>query len=416
MLLYGLLVLATAEFIWRGPLRNLRPTNWNDLAQNYAAARLWLKGENFARPENFANLWKDEVGEPISVGTPRTHLAPPPGTLVLLAPIGALPWPMAKLAWLALLIAAALAIIWSLAKWVGFEFDEPRTVAFVAFCLALAPIHTGIAAANETIIVVALCAVGILVASGKHDTSAGLFLGAACSLKPHLGSFLVLYYLLQRRWKLFGIALGFTACLAVFAILRLQLCGVAWLHDYFKNVEVLATRNRIDDFTSANPIRFMLINLQVLVYSFTHNAISANLIALMAGSLLILIWMILTLRSNGKYAEWLSLAAISVIGLLPIYHRLYDASLLTIPICWCMSQFNGELKISARAALVLMTPFLLPGAALLQQLARNGRVPSSWVSSPWWERFVMPHQTWLLLLLALVLLYALGSKRLRRMQ
>jgi hypothetical protein len=78
-----------------------------------------------------------------------------------------------------------------------------------------------------------------------------------------------------------------------------------------------------------------------------------------------------------------------------------------------MSHLTGEMRIVARVALGLIAPFLVPGTAFLQQLARNGHIPESWLSSLWWEGVVMPHQTWLLVLLVLVLMYGL-SRQARR--
>ena len=389
-------------------MRFLRPTNWNDLAQNYAATRLWLRGQNFAKPENFVALWRDEVGSPLDARHVRTHLAPPLGTLVLLAPIAALPWPVAKLAWLAVLVTAFGLTVWSLAKAAGFRLEEPRTLAFVAGCLALAPFHTGIASANETILVIALCALGVWAASGRRDLAAGLLFGAACSLKPHIGSFLVLYYLVQRRWRLFVTALTFTVALMLVAVLWMQVCGVSWAQDYFHNAKVLVADNKIDDFSSANPIRFTLINLQVPLYSFTGNATSANVLALSAGALLVFVWLCLVTRVRQHRSELLALSAIAVIGLMPVYHRFYDASLLVIPLCWCMSRPTGPQKKVATIALLLMAPFLVPGNTLLQQLAVQGRIPGAWILSWWWDRVVMPHETWIVLSLCLLLLYGMA--------
>jgi hypothetical protein len=410
ILLWILLLAAAGEFVVRGPIRYLQAAGWNDLAQNYAATRLWLRGQDFAEPRNFVELWRDEVGTTLDANTVRTHLAPPLGTLVLMAPIGALPWPVARIVWLAVLVTAFGLTLWSLIRAAGYCFNAPRALAFAACCFALAPFHTGIAAANQTILIVGFCALGIWAAGGKHDVVAGVLFGVACSLKPQIGSFLVLYYLVQRRWRLFAIALGLTAVLVLTAVLWMRICGVSWTHDYVHNVKVLATENKIDDFTSANPIRFMLVNLQVPFYSFTRNAISANIIALATGGLLMVIWTCLTVRATPEKAEPLALATIAIIGLLPVYHRLYDASLLVIPLCWCMSQLTGEMRIVARVALALIAPFLIPGAAFLQQLARNGHIPQSWLSSLWWEGVVMPHQTWLLVLLVIVLLCGLGRE------
>jgi hypothetical protein len=413
VLFYVVLLAAIAEFIIRGPLRNLRPTNWNDLAQLYAATRLWLRGQNFANPENFVALWRDEVGSTLSSYTVRTHLAPTPPTLVLLSPIAAMPWPWAKIVWLAVLLAAFSLTVWALVKTAGFRFGEPRTLAFIAGCCALAPFHTGIAAANATILVVGLCALGVWAANGRRDIAAGLLFGVACSLKPHIGSFLVLYYLVRRRWRLLGTAISLTVVLTLAAILWMQIRGVSWAPDYFHNLKVLAAQNKIDDFTTANPIRFMLINLQVPFYSFTGSASESNMLALAVGTVLIATWIYFVLRDRSERSEMLALSSIAVIGLLPVYHRLYDASMLAIPFCWCVSAASGELRNVARFALVLMAPFSIPGTAILQQLASQGRIPSTWTQSWWWDRVIMPHQTWLLVLLAGTLLVGLARKSAR---
>ena len=404
-----LLVLAAAEFVVRGPLRFLHTTNWNDLAQYYATSRLWLHGQNFADADKFAALWRDEAGVTLSSNTARMHIAPPPGALVLFAPIAALPWRVANLVWLAVLLAGFAVTVGSLLRIAGFSLTEPRALAFMAACLALAPFHTGIASGNQTIVVVGLCALGICAAGAERDIVAGLSFGAACSLKPHIAAFLLLYYLLQRRWRLLATAVTFAVVLVLMAAARMQFAGVSWLPDYLNNIRFSAAKNRIDDFTTANPIRFMLINLQVPFYSFTHSAMTANLLAFSMGAVLILVWIILVVRNRSQPPELLSLATIAVIGLLPLYHRLYDASVLAIPLCWCVTRPKNLAHI-ANAALLLMAPFLVPGAAVLQQAVRSGRIAEAWAKSWWWDRLLMPHQTWLLLSLSLVLLYGLVTR------
>src|SRR5277367_6351543 len=100
-ILWILLLLAAAEFVVRGPVRYLRdPTNWNDLSQNYTASKLWLQGKSPSDPRNFSVLWKHETGSRLEVTDIRTHLAPPLGELVVLAPIAAFPWKVAKMLWL----------------------------------------------------------------------------------------------------------------------------------------------------------------------------------------------------------------------------------------------------------------------------------------------------------------------------
>jgi len=405
-----LLVLAAGEFTLRGPVRYLHPTNWNDLAQYYATSRIWLRGQNFANSEYFARMWRDEVGETFSSNTPRMRTAPPLGALVIFAPIAIMPWPVAKLLWFVVLLAGFGATVGSLIGARRLDPYKPRGMLFIAGCLALAPFHTGIASGNQTILVVGLCAFGIWAAKVDCDLLAGLSFGIACSLKPHIAAFLVLYYIARQRWRLFLTAVGVTAALVLLAVAWMHFAGVNWLPDYVSNIRFGAARNKVDDFTSANQIRFTLINLQVPFYSFTQSAKSANLLAFSVGASLLLVWLVLVIRKRAVSSELLSLATVAVIGLLPLYHRLYDASVLAIPLCWCLTRPEALKRIS-QIALLLMAAFLLPGASVLQQAAHHGGIPDAWTHSLWWQGFVMPHQTWILLSLSVVLLYGMAKAR-----
>jgi len=58
-----------------------------------------------------------------------------------------------------------------------------------------------------------------------------------------------------------------------------------------------------------------------------------------------------------------------------------------------------------------MQPFALPGAALLQEIESEGRIPASMVNAWFWNTLVIPHEIWALLLLSLLLLYAVSLSR-----
>ncbi len=410
IILWILLFLAATEFVMRGPVRFLRePTNWNDLSQNYTASKLWLNGQSPSDPRNFSVLWKREAGSRLDLTDIRTHLAPPLGGLVVLAPIAAFPWKAAKILWLVVLLSSFAAMVWALALAGGFRWreDNLRTVAFIAACFALAPFQTGIASGNTSILVIGLCAVAIWAAHRHNDITAGILFGVACGVKPQIGAFLVLYYLIQRRWKLFFTAVASTGALVAVAVLYLWIRGASWMLDYLNNAKGFVTANSIDDFSAANPIRFTLINLQVPFFSMTGQSKAANLLALAVGGILVCAWIYLVVRSRGRAPELLSLAAISIIALLPVYHRFYDAGLLVVPLCWCLLPARRTKRV-ATLALLLMIPFLAPGTAFLQQIAAHGRIPDAIVHAWWWDRVLMPHESWILLLLCLVLLYGIN--------
>jgi Glycosyltransferase family 87 len=408
VILWILIFVAGGEFVMRGPVRFLRePTNWNDLSQNYTASKLWLQGKSPSDPRNFSVLWKREADSRLDLTDIRTHLAPPLGGLVVLAPIAAFHWKIAKMIWIVVLLSSFTLTVWALALAGGLRRGELRTLAFIAGCLALAPFQTGLASGNTSILVIGLCALAIWAARFDHDFAAGVLFGVACSMKPQIGALLVLYYLIQRRWKLFVTAVGTTTGLVLVAVSYLWLRGASWMQDYLHNARGFVTANNIDDFSAANPIRFTLINLQVPFFSITGQSKSANLWALAVGAILVCAWIYLVARGREKPPELLCLGAISIIGLLPVYHRFYDAGLLVVPLCWCLTQTAALSKRVASVALLLMIPFLAPGTAFLQQLAAHGRVPDAVINAWWWDRVVMSHETWTLLLLCLVLLYGI---------
>jgi hypothetical protein len=406
--LWILLLLAGAEFVARGPMRFLlEPGTWNDFSQGYTASKLWLRGQSPSDPRNFVALWRQEGNSRLELTDIRTHLVPPLGALVVLAPVAAFHWSIAKIIWMAVLLIAFATTVFALAMAGGFRHDELRILAFIAACLALAPFHTGLASGNATVLVIGACVAAVWAAHNRRDVTAGILFAVACSLKPQIGGLFVLYYLVRRRWRLFGTAVATTVALALAAVLQLQIRGASWTQDYVHNATGFFTANNIDDFSAANPIRFTVINLQVPFFSITGDSSSANRLAFAAGALLMSVWLYLVIRRRDERSEFLPLGAISIIGLLPVYHRFYDAGLLVVPLCWCMTQQIGRAKSVARTVLLLMIPFLAPGSAFLQQLSGHTRVPAVVTHSWWWNCVVMPHETWVLLLLSLVLLYGM---------
>ena len=408
IILWILIFLAAAEFAIRGPMRYLHErSNWNDLSQNYTASKLWLQGKSPADPENFVALWKQEGHSRLDLTDIRTHLAPPPGGLVVLAPVAALPWRAARICWMLILLISVAVTVGALIRTAGLAWNDPRALAFVGASLALAPFQTGLASGNTSILVIGLCALAIWAGHGRREIVAAILFGVACAVKPQLGAFLVLYYLLRRRWPLFSFAVATTLGLNAVAILYLDLRGAAWLQGYIQNTHGFVSANHIDDFTTLNPARFTLINLQVPLFSISGDSSTANWLAFAVTTVLVCAWAYWTVKNREHTAELLCLGAVSAIALLPVYHRFYDAALLAIPLCWCM--LNALERSSARLALLLMVPFLIPGSALLQQLAVRGHVAASVAGSWWWNCLVMPHETWLIVAIALALIYAIRA-------
>ncbi|MBZ5614975.1 MAG: DUF2029 domain-containing protein [Acidobacteriia bacterium] len=418
-LLILLVLLALSEFVVRGPARFLRAAEFNDFISPYIQSRALVKGMDPYSPEVLLRLWPTEgarrpdfVARDLADGSlimkRGIPTAYPLTCLLLLAPLAVLPWPVACFTWLVITVSLILGLIWSLLALGGFGYNDWRAYLFVAFSLALAPLHTGLAAGSIVISTVSLCGIALALEERGRKIIAGILFGIAVCLKPQIGLPFLVYYLLRRHWRLAGVAAGVVVTTALLAMARLAISGTPWLQNYRLDNKVLLATGMLSDFTERNPIRFSLINLQVLFYALLHHAVAANVLALTVSAALFGIWVWLVLR-NRSLVVLLSMGTLAVLSLLPVYHRLYDAFLLIFPLCWSLKEFSGSK--AARGAFLLMLPFLVPGGSALELFQLRGQIPEAIAHSWYWTRFVMPHQIWFLLLLSLLLLWRMASQR-----
>ncbi len=424
-LLLLLVLLATSEFIVRGPMRFLRAADFNDFISPYIQSRALVMGVDPYSPDVLVQLWpvegprrpeflaKDLADGSLIMkrGIPTAYPLP---CLFLLIPLAVLPWPVAHFAWLVITACLTLAVIWSLLLWigagVGSNKNDWRAYVFVAFALALAPLHTGFAAGSIVIGTVALCGIAVSREQRGSEIFAGILIGMAICLKPQIGLPFFACYLLWRRWRLCGMAAVVVLTTAILALGRLAISGTPWLENYRMDNKVLLATGILSDFTERNPIRFSLINLQVLFYAMVHQAAAANTLAFAISAILFGSWLVLILRRGSKNADvLLPISTLAVLSLFPVYHRFYDAFLLIFPLCWSLREFSGPRYKFARVSFLLMLPFLVPGASALEQFQASGKIPLAMVDAWWWTDVVMPHQIWFLLALSLLLLWRMAS-------
>jgi len=416
-LLMLLVLLAASEFVVRGPVRFFRAADFNDFISPYIQSRALIQGQDPYSPEVLLRLWPvtgphrpeflaKDLADGSLIAKRGIPTAYPLTCLLLLTPLGALPWPIAHLVWLAVTACLTLGVIWALLSFLTEEVGDWRAYLFVAFALALAPLHTGFAAGSVVISTVAVCGIAVVRERHGSETNAAILFGIAVCLKPQIGLPFLAYYLLRRRWRLCGIVSGVVLTAALLAMGRLAISGTPWLQNYRTDNKVLLVSGILADFTERNPLRFSLINLQVLWYAIGHRAGLANALALGLSALLFVIWGALLLRSRRQSDDaLLAISTLAVLSLLPVYHRLYDAFLLIFPLCWSLREFSGAQKKAARGAVLLMLPFLVPGGSALEELQRGGRISDAIAASWFWNSAVMPHEIWCLLLLGLLLLW-----------
>jgi hypothetical protein len=120
--------------------------------------------------------------------------------------------------------------------------------------------------------------------------------------------------------------------------------------------------------------------------------------------LLSLVYFVVDLRRNRERGEGagelLSLSMASVVTLLIVYHRFYDAVLLLFPLALALRGLAGSRAWRPHlVTLALVAVFFVPGSVMLATAAERGLVPGALAGSAVWEHLLLPHQPLALLAL-----------------
>jgi hypothetical protein len=249
-----------------------------------------------------------------------------------------LPWNLAALIWKILTAGCFIAACW-LAWSLGARF-KPRLSAVLIFFLLVNSevlLFTG----NPAGLVIGLTVFAAwCFVENRAGFAGALCLAVALVLKPHDSGPVWLFFLLaggpQRRRAVQ--ALGLALVLGLLAILWVSQISPHWIQELHANLSLAAEPGGRDDAgpRSASPSVGGIISLQTAVSLIRDNAQFYNPVVYLVCAVPLAIWAVKTLRSGvSSQAGWYGLAAIAALGLLPLYHRTYDAKLLllTVPAC-----------------------------------------------------------------------------------
>lgn len=402
----SLFLFSAAEWTLRGPVRAFNSSpEYNDFLSPYVQTKVWLGGQNPYDLDVLARAWPYQNSSLqhnlISRGIPSPY---PLTGFPLLAPFAAFSWNRANLLWQ---LSEMFFFVLLLTSWLYIaknDAEQNFMYLLVPAALAFAPFHTGLAVENVALTALALATSAIACEQRKHRVLAGLLLGCGLALKPTVAIPALAYFLTRKRWS--SVFASTATCLALLLVAsgRMMLSGTEWLPTYLENGKHLFDAGTIYDFSGTNPLRFDLVNAQVIFAQLTTRAL-AQYFAMGIAGLAVLGWL-------GWRTRWradqplLDLSLLSVVMLVPVYHRFYDAALLVFPMAWAITNLRGTLAHSARTVLIASTPFLIPGAAVLRWLEESNDWIATLSRSWWWNVFVAAHQAWLILIILTALLLA----------
>jgi hypothetical protein len=382
---------------------------------------LWLRGEN---PYDNVRLWDTWIASRGAFETDHEFWTAlnAPGAYAALAPLAALPAGVAGLAWLAISaasIAAILAAALSLAR------IPPRSLAaglVVALALASAPVQTILTVGQLSLPVIALCFVAMRLArdgsdgsdgSDRRDGLAGVALGIALAVKPQLATPLVLYFLLLSRWRVLLPAAIVACAMTLVAVAPMQWRGIPWWADWSRNVALSTAPGGPNDPTSTGPWRGQMIDLRTWLFTLTGRREIVVPLAAVASLLLVSAYAAVVLRArrsgwqHHRDADVLPLAALMALGLLPVYHKSYDAVVLVLALAWAVRALRdprrrGVAVITLASLSALLIPF-----DLIPLLMRRTRALDGVSQTLLWRAVIYPHHALAALVTALSVLYAL---------
>jgi hypothetical protein len=411
-----LLGLALFKFVFEDALRLAYP--FNDLTTPWVTTRAFLDGKNPYNDINeFDRIWAATgIPLPASCADYRCILAIyqptyPPPALELIAPLGWLSWHAAVRAYTAVSSILFVLMLLLLAHQLPLPWRDLRKLYFVAFALAMAPLHSGIHEANlSTLVVAFLCAgVGLL---SKRPYGAGIAIAIAMCLKPQVAVFFFAYPWLRKKWKTAMTSL--VACGAFFlsSLAWMKMHHVEWFGAFLSQLSQFSAPGGRSSAEAPGPGKFQLLNLQILTYQLTRSREGSAILAWAIFAPLACAAVYLILRHVSDENESAGIAMVAVLTLLPVYQRFYAAEILLFVVYWAVE--NGNLR-GAKAALLIMIPLLFPFAAMAE---RTG-IAARWIGghpsalSFLWNDLLLPHVIWIELLLLLILIADLSRRSAR---
>jgi hypothetical protein len=402
-LLLFLVALAGAELLFRGPLR---VTSAVDMASPYVSALRFIHSENPYPSDDFLAQWH-RAGAPDnwSVDNSGQHPIYPPTALLVVAPLAELPWTWAVRCYVWACTFGYLGMVWLFSRLVGDNWRSLRRLGFIAFALGVSPVYAGIDKGNLSIMVFILCGYAMYLAFFRDGPACGVLLALGFCVKPTSALAAVLIVLLYRRIESFLAFLGVSALIAGCTAIVISHVSPLWKADYQSNLRFLFGPNGAATFATQNPARFDLVNLQVPFYSLLNNVRSANFLAWSVSALLAIFWLILFSRGRSikPASYWLGVGSLSLLALLPVYQRNYNAGVILFVAVWAFENIHETL---ARAALLVSGMFLIPGEAIL----RKSGLAERFSGSTLWNSLVMPQLTWAIVAVVVLCLLYKGKR------
>lgn len=288
-----------------------------------------------------------------------------PTAFLFTTPFALLPWGPAHILWMALTVGSlvlASFLTWSL----GADYAPVISGCLIGFMLSNSEVV--VILCNAGGIAVSLCAIAVWSFLRDRFVGAGIVcLAISLALKPQDAGLIWLYFLLAGgvfRKRALQTLLA-TVSLSLPGILWVWHTAPLWMQEWHANVLAFSAHGGLTDPGPASANGYglsMMVNLQTVMSALWDDPRFYDPATYLVVAPLFLVWMFVTLRSHASpRRNWLALATIAALSMLPVYHRLNDAKLLllTVPACAMLMAEGGI--IGWFALLINAAGFVLTG-------------------------------------------------------
>jgi hypothetical protein len=307
----------------------------NDFVPVYTGARCLLHGCNPYQPSQLEQEFFAGAGKPGEIPSWEIDMPVyPPSTFLALVPLGLLKFPTARWVWYLLngsLFVLAAAAIFSLCPQ-AYRWPAALLISFLVGSAGILLVLGQPGTFAISVSILGIC----LFLRGRLLWLATAFLLAGLAVKPQIGGFLVLYLFVRgihRRYAAFAL-LGAGALLVCGGlILRHAPQSADWKTTLQNNLTSTLSPGGSADPRPGNTQAIGDINLQSLSSIFFPTPGAFNAVAylcfvgLLGAGVGAVVRAPLSLETN-----LVALAALSVLSLLPVYHRFYDTRLLLLSV------------------------------------------------------------------------------------
>lgn len=287
-----------------------------------------------------------------------------PTALFLVAPLAMLSWAAAQALWILLTVALLLVagyLMWSLSG------RAAPVLSGVLISIMLLNCEQLLMVGNVAGIAVSLCVIAAWCFLRNRYVVAGIVLLAlSLALKPHDSGFVWLYFLLaggaMRKRALQVLAVA--GIIGILAAIWIAPSSPHWIQELHANHVAVSRVGSTSDpaITGITSGKVgSILDLQAALSVWVKNPHTYNLISFLVVGVAIAVWLVPVLRrQRTQESHLLAIAAISVLTLLPVYHRPYDAKLLllTVPACamlWAQGGIRKWLALTFTLGGVLFT-------------------------------------------------------------